>query len=126
MTSFVRIMMKHYISQKYTSGQSTLIVYLLEPEIEEMLSQPETLPAQIGKGTWVVDGDIDRISEAVWAESWSNSYVSTARRLGTNAPPSSGEVSCSAGVIYNMIPSRRRIHTALSLQVWSKISARCC
>ena len=35
LTEYVRAALKRYISHKYTRGQSTLIVYLLEPQIEE-------------------------------------------------------------------------------------------
>jgi type III secretion protein V len=37
LTSFVRSGMKRYVSHKYTRGQSTLIVYLLDPQIERIL-----------------------------------------------------------------------------------------
>ncbi len=33
--------LKRYLGHKYTRGQSTLIVYLLAPEIETMIAQPE-------------------------------------------------------------------------------------
>ena len=35
LTEYVRAALKRYISHKYTRGQSTLIVYLLDPQIEE-------------------------------------------------------------------------------------------
>jgi type III secretion protein V len=35
LTEYVRSALKRYISHKYTRGQSTLIVYLLDPQIEE-------------------------------------------------------------------------------------------
>ncbi len=35
LTEYVRAALKRYISHKYTRGQSTLIVYLLDPHIEE-------------------------------------------------------------------------------------------
>lgn len=47
LTAFVRAGMKRYISHKYTRGQSTLIVYLLHPDIEGILSEHQrqgTLP----------------------------------------------------------------------------------
>lgn len=37
LTEYVRASLKHYISYKYSLGQSTLSVYLLDPEIEEMI-----------------------------------------------------------------------------------------
>ena len=41
---FVRMRLKRYISHKYSKGQSTLIVYLLDPEIEKMIdAQPDPL-----------------------------------------------------------------------------------
>jgi type III secretion protein V len=36
----VRSSLKRYISHKYTRGQNTLIVYLLDPKVEERLEQP--------------------------------------------------------------------------------------
>lgn len=38
LTSFVRTRMRRYISHKYTRGQNTLIVYLLDPALERLLS----------------------------------------------------------------------------------------
>jgi type III secretion protein V len=38
LTEYVRTEMKRYISFKYTRGQNNLIVYLLDPEIEEVIS----------------------------------------------------------------------------------------
>ena len=37
LTEYVRASLKRYISYKYSQGQSTLSVYLLDPEIEEMV-----------------------------------------------------------------------------------------
>ena len=37
LTEYVRSSLKRYISYKYSQGQSTLSVYLLDPEIEEMV-----------------------------------------------------------------------------------------
>lgn len=37
---YVRTRMKKYISHKYTKGQSTLLVYLLDPEIEKLVRTP--------------------------------------------------------------------------------------
>lgn len=37
LTEYVRASLKRYISYKYSQGQSTLSVYLLDPEIEEMI-----------------------------------------------------------------------------------------
>jgi len=37
LTEYVRASLKRYISYKYSQGQSTLAVYLLDPEIEEMV-----------------------------------------------------------------------------------------
>ena len=43
--SFVRTNLKHYISYKYTHGQTTLPVYLLDPAIEDMLLAGELTEA---------------------------------------------------------------------------------
>ncbi len=45
-TAYVRTMMKNYISHKYTRGQSTLIVYLLDPTIEQRLLEHAAAGAQ--------------------------------------------------------------------------------
>lgn len=37
LTEYVRSSLKRYISYKYSQGQSTLAVYMLDPEIEEMI-----------------------------------------------------------------------------------------
>lgn len=37
LTEYVRASLKRYISYKYSQGQSTLSVYLLDPEVEEMV-----------------------------------------------------------------------------------------
>jgi type III secretion protein V len=37
LTEYIRTSMKRYISYKYSKGQSTLSVYLLDPEIEDMV-----------------------------------------------------------------------------------------
>ena len=37
LTEYVRASLRRYISYKYSQGQSTLSVYLLDPEIEEMV-----------------------------------------------------------------------------------------
>ncbi|MFZ0565475.1 MAG: type III secretion system export apparatus subunit SctV [Chlamydiales bacterium] len=37
LTEYIRASLKRYISYKYSQGQSTLSVYLLDPEIEEMV-----------------------------------------------------------------------------------------
>ncbi len=42
----VRNAMKRYISHKYTRGENTLIVYLMEPEIEARLRNPQDLTGQ--------------------------------------------------------------------------------
>jgi FHIPEP family len=41
-TQFVRAGLKRYLGHKYTRGQNTLLVYLLAPEIESLLSLPLT------------------------------------------------------------------------------------
>jgi type III secretion protein V len=41
--SNVRASLKRYISHKYTRGQNTLIVYLLDPQIEARLRDPTEL-----------------------------------------------------------------------------------
>lgn len=37
LTEYVRSSLKRYISYKYSQGQNTLVVYLLDPEIEDMI-----------------------------------------------------------------------------------------
>lgn len=43
---FVRVNLKRQISHKYTRGQSTLIVYLLDPEVEKRFRRPGGLEAR--------------------------------------------------------------------------------
>ena len=43
MAECVRMQQKRYISHKYTRGQNTLIVYLMDPKFEERLSDPRPL-----------------------------------------------------------------------------------
>lgn len=47
LADFVRSRMKRYISDKQTPGGSTLSVYLLSPEIEQLLAAPQTHIAEI-------------------------------------------------------------------------------
>ena len=54
----VRIALKQYISHKYTRGQNTLIVYLLDPQIEGLVRDSAT----------VADADVAAIMRAVEAE----------------------------------------------------------
>ena len=44
---FVRTKMKRYISHKYTLGHNTLIVYLLDPDIEKWLANRQAKPLSI-------------------------------------------------------------------------------
>ena len=37
LTEYVRAALKRYVSHKYARGQNTLIVYLLDPQIEETI-----------------------------------------------------------------------------------------
>ena len=43
-SEYVRTYLKRYISHKYTRGQSSLLVYLIDPEIEARLNRTETEP----------------------------------------------------------------------------------
>ena len=62
LASFIRAGMKRYVSHKYTRGGNTLVVYLLAPEIEGILSEHQ-------KKRICLDKDLcDRILEAVRAE----------------------------------------------------------
>lgn len=62
LTELVRSGMKRYISHKYTRGGNTLVVYLLDKEIERILSD------HLEKGTDLADDDRNRILGAVRSE----------------------------------------------------------
>lgn len=49
LADFVRSRMKRYISHKQTRGTSTLIVYVLGPEIEALLASPQTQEPEISE-----------------------------------------------------------------------------
>lgn len=68
LTSFVRSGMKRYISHKYTQGQSTLIVYLLDPDIERILAEYRTLEASEQDSLYLDVETCDKILEAIRAE----------------------------------------------------------
>ena len=65
----VRKSLRRYISHKYTRGQNTLVVYLLDPKLENLLRD--------SAGTPLAPEDRNQISEAVQAEF--NSLSSTAQ-----------------------------------------------
>ena len=66
--SFVRTGLKRYISHKYTQGQSTLIVYLLDPAIEEVLANAHAQQTRgIGEAELSVEEE-SRILDAVRAQ----------------------------------------------------------
>jgi type III secretory pathway component EscV len=68
LTAFVRTGMKRYISHKYTRGRSTLVVYLLDPEIEKALSGPRASEPG-GRGRTPPDETVrDRTLEAAREE----------------------------------------------------------
>jgi type III secretion protein V len=74
LTSFVRTGMKRYISHKFKRGQNTLIVYLLDPAIEEMIS------AHQNRKTPLDEKSRDLILKAVRAEvepSWKTTSTPT-------------------------------------------------
>ena len=60
---FVRSRMKRYISDKQTRGGPTLSVYLLSPEIEQLLAGPETEVTKIYEA--VRDGLFDAIAQEI-------------------------------------------------------------
>jgi flagellar biosynthesis component FlhA len=59
LAEFVRTGLKRYISHKYTRGGNTLVVYLLDSEIERILSD------HLEKGSDLADEDREQILEAV-------------------------------------------------------------
>ena len=71
LTSFIRSGLKRYISHKYTRGASTLMVYLLAPEIEQLLSR------HVHEDTQVAYDERDQIVEAVQAEATSFSGMTS-------------------------------------------------
>jgi hypothetical protein len=67
LTSYIRAGLKRYISHKYTRGSNTLIVYLLDPEIEEMLLEQQVAGRGAQQGP-LSSRERDEILEAVRAE----------------------------------------------------------
>jgi type III secretory pathway component EscV len=58
----VRAAMKRYISHKYTRGQSTLIVYLLDPQIEAWLEHTDVLtPAERARLERAIDSEVGNL-----------------------------------------------------------------
>ncbi|MFX0194478.1 MAG: FHIPEP family type III secretion protein [Candidatus Hodarchaeota archaeon] len=62
LASFVRVGMKRYISSKYARGGNTLVVYLLDREIEESLLE------HLKRGSRLAEDKRDKILEAVRGE----------------------------------------------------------
>jgi len=62
LASFVRVGMKRYISSKYARGGNTLVVYLLDREIEESLLH------HLKRGSRLAEDKRDKILEAVREE----------------------------------------------------------
>ncbi len=55
-SNYVRTFLKRYISHKYTRGQSSLLVYLIDPEIEARLNQTETQPLNPEEHRQLING----------------------------------------------------------------------
>ncbi len=66
--SFVRSGMKHQIGQKYSRGTRTIVVYLLDREIEELLLNHQSLESGETWRTKLDDRERDRILDAIRAE----------------------------------------------------------
>jgi len=66
--SFVRSGMKHQIGQKYSRGTSTIVVYLLDQEIEELLLEHQSLETGDMWRTELDDHERDEILDAIRAE----------------------------------------------------------
>jgi hypothetical protein len=54
-SNFVRTTLKKYISHKFTKGGATLIVYLLDPEIERRIRNTGALPLTDDEKTWLME-----------------------------------------------------------------------
>jgi len=65
-SNYVRTFLKRYISHKYTRGQSSLLVYLIDPEIEARLNQIEAQSLNLEERTQLIDGVLN---EAVYSPS---------------------------------------------------------
>jgi flagellar biosynthesis component FlhA len=65
--SLVRKSMCQYLSHKYKQRENTLVVYLLDPEIEEILSNDQMMPAQ-SYLSQIKRADKDRILSAIRKE----------------------------------------------------------
>src|SRR5207248_2242630 len=68
MISFIRAGLKRYIANKYTRGTNTLVVYLLDEKIEDIVLK-RISPGEDKQGEVVFDEDeCDTILDAVGAE----------------------------------------------------------
>jgi type III secretory pathway component EscV len=67
LVSLVRITMKRYIGHKYARGGNVLVVFLLDPEIEALLANPQMMAADAYLAR-LEPRDRDRILAAVRAE----------------------------------------------------------
>ena len=68
LASFVRSRMKRYISHKYTRGRNTLVVYLLDREIETMIAADRAMHRAISGEASLDEEDAERIIEAARLE----------------------------------------------------------
>ncbi len=66
--AFVRSGMKHQIGQKYARGTGTVVVYLLDPGIEKLLLEHQSLEAGEMWRTKLDDQERDKILDAIRAE----------------------------------------------------------
>ncbi len=67
-TAFVRAGMKNYIGHKYTKGQTTLMVYLLDPQIEDMIAESHAMNADERELGGIPEDEREIILEAVREE----------------------------------------------------------
>jgi type III secretion protein V len=66
---FVRWSLKRYISHKYARGSNTLIVYLMDPEVEDVLASPDKLDVETAAAI------LEAVREEVKAFRWSSDPV---------------------------------------------------
>ncbi|GAC1350729.1 MAG: hypothetical protein NVSMB27_36010 [Ktedonobacteraceae bacterium] len=66
--SFVRSSIRYQIGQKYARGTGTVVVYLLDPKIEELLFEHQSLEAGEMWRIELDDHELDKILDAIRAE----------------------------------------------------------
>lgn len=77
----VRTFLKRYISHKYVRGQSTLSVYLIDPEVEERLNKCEAEPLTSEEHSKLIRGVLNEVNNSPTATAVILTTIETRRLL---------------------------------------------